>query len=474
MSCAAELEHIGGMLSVGERWSDENDYSSGSHDSFDEVERELRVTAIHDPPYTEFHRLSNGSYRYDGYLFALWEIIAQELNLRYRIESPADGAFGNLDENGTWSGMVGELTYGRADVALAWVNMRPDRAEVVDYLDSQPVDTVRETFYIPKDLDEIPNFSEYIYRSLLKPLDSSVWWSLLASMFLLSIVLRFIMKANRRNSESSQTVKDMTWGSCLLAIVMTLVGQGWAKTPDSLAARTATISSWMLGLVIYTTYTTTLISFLTVDTVQRPISSLQEFSERSDWTLAVLPGHAVLNDWKESPNVHLRALVERSASGEGFLAINATPENIRKLVQPKVMIYASRTTLLNVIGNHTCRLVTLEDNAVYDVSRSFLAIAKGMPKLRTVVNDLLVRLHEIGVLSKLKNQWFFNSGENDACEEVDRALSFAETIPVMAVIVSGLMFSVLLLPLELGWAKLKEQYSVSQSCNLGLGVEWKI
>ena len=259
MNGTAKIEQIGSMLSVGQSWSRKTCPGSCDSCDFDDTGKEIRVTAIHDPPYMKIDQ-SNGSYSYDGYLFALWEIIAHELKLRYRIETPDVKAFGNLDENGNWTGMIGELAYGRADVSLSRLYIRADRAKVVDYLDSQPVDTVRETFYIPKNLDEIPNFSEYIYQSLLKPLDSNVWWSLLASMFLLSMILCFIEKANRKNSESSQTVKDMTWGSCLLSSYMTLVGQGWATTPDSLAGRITTIFSWVLGLVIYTTYTTNLIS----------------------------------------------------------------------------------------------------------------------------------------------------------------------------------------------------------------------
>ena len=456
MSYTAELEHIGSMLSVGERWSEDNDYSLGSHDSFDGTERELRVTALHDPPYVEIHRLSNGSYRYDGYLFALWEIIAHELNLRYRIESPADGGYGNLDENGTWSGMVGELTYGRADVALSWLFLRPDRATVIDYLDSVAVETEKETFFIPKTVGETYDMSERMYRSLLKPLYADVWWSVLMSMIVLSIVFRLSLNANLKRAENSQTVKEMTWGSCLLSIFMTLVGQGWAKTPDSLAARTATIFSWMLGIVIYTTYTSNLTSYLTVDIVERPISSLEEFSKRSDWTLAVQNGHAVLNDWKVSPDQHLRGLFERSASGEGFLAISATQEIIRKLAKPKMMAYASRPSLLNLLGSHACQMVTLEKNAMYEINEGFLTMAKGTPKLGAAINGLLRRLHGIGALSKLRNQWLSHSGENDACLQGDerQSLLFTEFMPVLAAIVLGLMFSVIFLALELGWAKL--------------------
>ena len=85
-----------------------------------EAASELRVTAVHDPPYVSVHTLPNGSYKFDGYLYDIWKIIAQTLNIRYRLTPVSDGGFGLLDGNGTWNGMVGDLAYGRADVGLTW------------------------------------------------------------------------------------------------------------------------------------------------------------------------------------------------------------------------------------------------------------------------------------------------------------------------------------------------------------------
>ena len=111
---------------VGRNWSAEAE---------DVLKREVRVIAINDPPYIAIHPQPDGSYRYGGYLFDVWQMIAEALDLRYRVVPLLDGGFGRLQENGTWTGMVGELAYGRADVGLSWLWMRKDRMQVVDYLD---------------------------------------------------------------------------------------------------------------------------------------------------------------------------------------------------------------------------------------------------------------------------------------------------------------------------------------------------
>ena len=39
----------------------------------------------------------------------MWDIICEELNLKYRMLPPAATGFGALLANGTWTGMVGEM-----------------------------------------------------------------------------------------------------------------------------------------------------------------------------------------------------------------------------------------------------------------------------------------------------------------------------------------------------------------------------
>ena len=451
------IEQIGNMLSVGMRWSDETthtpDLLSGSDSAFKEQARQLRVVAIQDPPYTAYKRLSNGSYHFEGYLVDIWEIIAQRLNLRYKIEPLVDGGYGNMDENGTWSGMVGELAYGRADVMLSWLYLRPDRTAVVDFIDSVAVESVKETFYIQQRSGDASVLTKDLFQSLLKPLGTSVWWALIASMLVLSVVLRVIIRAGHAKSERRQTVTEMTWSSCLLSSFMTLVGQGWARTPDSLAARTVTIFSWMLGIVIYASYTTNLISHLTVVTVDRPIASLKEFSESSDWILAMQPGHGVLNDWKLSRDVYLKMMYEQVIARSGFLAITTSQESINKLAQPNVMAYTSTRMLFSLLGNRACKMVTLEEPATYQTSSGFLAMAQGMPTLHAAIDKLLTKLHELGVLWRLKWKWVKDDGAGIGCdsEEDSHALSVIEFLPVLVVAGLGLVVSVLLLVAELMW-----------------------
>ena len=379
------------LLSVGRNWTAE----SGPIQ-----ERELRITLVQDPPYISYHQLTDGSYRYEGFLYDIWKIIAQSLNLRYRIVPLLTGGFGRLDENGTWTGMVGELAYGRADVALTWLRYTKPRSAVIDYIDAIPIDKSEDTFYLSKNVDEA-GLTGDMFNSLLKPLHTHVWLVLLGTLLVLSLVLRgsthFIRADNNRVTD------EMTWTTCLFSSFMSLVGQGWPSIPSSLSGRTVTIFTWLLCIIIYTSYTANLISHLTVVTVDRPINSLRDFARQSDWMLSMYPGHIVVSSWKESRNPYERELYQRVMS-ENVIPFDVTKESALRFLQPKVLSYADLNGLFFLIGDKACNLIPLYDGPVKGLD-NYIVIRKGLDQLRRQLNEAMRKTNEAGIHQQLKGRW---------------------------------------------------------------------
>ncbi|XP_043211999.1 glutamate receptor 2-like [Amphibalanus amphitrite] len=243
----------------------------------------LRVVAINDFPYISVEQRPDGSVTFSGYLFQLWQIIAEELGLSYEMAIPLVPGYGSLSDNGTWMGMVGDLAYGRADLALATLVSTPARAAVVDFLDEVPCASATSTFLIRRDTAVTPPLSSAVFAGLLRPLGADVWWTLAAALLALSLVLRLSLRFNSARAEDGRLVRDMGWGSCLLAVSMTVVGQGWDRTPQSLAGRIATIFSWFMGFLIYMNYTANLISFLTVETSAGDPAGALVAAARGSW-----------------------------------------------------------------------------------------------------------------------------------------------------------------------------------------------
>ena len=395
---------LGGLLSVGRDWSLE-------HFGRPYQRHELRVTAIHDPPYLSIRARSDGSFSFEGYLLDVWETVAHQLGLRYRIAPLLDGGgYGNLDANGSWTGMMGELVGGRADLALTMLYMRSDRAAVVDYVDAVSVGSTSYTFLVRAGSRRPVTLDSFV--SLLRPLHGHVWWALLAALLVLSLAFGVLLTATRRRAAGwGAPDAPPTWGSCLFSSFALLVGQGWPTTPGALSARTAVIFGWALNIIIYNSFAATLISHLTVSGGEdRPLHSLREFHAAPDWTFAVDPSIGVMNQWKESGDPYQRDLYQRSASRQGFIALNLTRQSQWQVMQSRVMSYADRHKLSYYLGTSVCDLVPLLAGPV-EVSNNYMVMVKGRDRLRRAINQALRRMKETGLLSRLQRKWINLSGK---------------------------------------------------------------
>ena len=450
------MEAIGRLLSVGRTWSEEGPFEVES------LDEELRVVAFHDPPYTSVVQQEDGSFHFDGYLYDVWKTIAHKLHLSYRMVALENGGYGSTDLNGTWNGLVGELVYGRADVALTWVTMRQDRAQVVDYLAAVSLAPGQYTFHVRQGSGGIPSVTLGMFSSLLKPLHTDVWWTLLASLFVVSVVLRFALRYNHEHAESRQTVEDMTWGSCLLFSFMSVVGQGWAITPDSLAARTATTFSWVLGILMYANYTANLISHLTVTEVHKPISSLREFSEQSDWKFATEHGVGPLNDWRVSIDPYERMLYHRVINKERYIELDGSVEAARSALQPNVLSYTDISNIFFTVGTEACIAVPLFDRLPVK-SKNYMMMAKGKEKMHGAISQMMLQLNEAGTISRLQTQWL-KSGK-DMCDAPAgfTELSLGDVFPVLVLVPLTVICSLSILGLEWLWAKYNIRQRTSAS-----------
>ena len=457
------MERLGSLLSVGRRWSGPSAGRDPPEDG------ELVITTVHNPPFVLVQPREDGSYRYDGYLVHLWRIIAHELGLRYRIEPLLSGAYGSVDENGTWSGMVGELAYGRADVAVTGLYLRQDRATVTDYLDSVPVARSFSTFYVRAGRSEgIPPLTVGMISSLLQPLHMNVWWAVLASLFVLSLVLRLSLRFGGSGRHSSawnardaqvtregtrRPVEEMGLGSCLLFCFTSFVGQSWPELPVGTPARLVAASCWALRIIIYTSYTANLISYMVVHSVDLPIRSLKEFAEQPGWRLAIQPGHAIFNDWKRSRDRYERELYRRSVTRQGFIEINYKGDSILDVVQPKVMTFVNFDKVVYALGPEVCNLVAMPGLPVKSKD-IFMAISKRRPQLRRSINRILLKIKETGMLAEIKGRWIKSKDEMCTMISEYQQMSLGGVLVVLLIIPASVVVCMALCAAEWAWFRL--------------------
>ena len=78
------------------------------------------------------------------------------------------------------------------------------------------------------------------------------------------------------------------------------VPQGWASTPSRASPWLVMMAARLMSFLIYVEYTATLVAVMTVLQTRTDVSSVQEFVQRSDWSILIMRAVAYSSDWKVS------------------------------------------------------------------------------------------------------------------------------------------------------------------------------
>lgn len=114
---------------------------------------------------------------FKGYCIDLLDTLATSIGFDYNISLVPDQRFGNLVENGSWTGVVRELLEKRADIGLGSMSVMAERENVIDFtIPFYDLVGISIMMYIPPvDTD---------YFRFLNVMERDVWLSILVSYFL--------------------------------------------------------------------------------------------------------------------------------------------------------------------------------------------------------------------------------------------------------------------------------------------------
>uniref|UniRef100_A0A8C4QTL6 Glutamate ionotropic receptor kainate type subunit 5 n=1 Tax=Eptatretus burgeri TaxID=7764 RepID=A0A8C4QTL6_EPTBU len=154
------------------------------------VNRTLIVTSIVENPYLmlkENHKQLRGNDRYQGFCVDLLQEIAAILRFRYAIRLVSDGIYGAPEPNGSWTGLVGELIQGKADLAVASFTITAEREKVIDF--SKPFMTLGISILYRVHVARKPG-----YFSFLDPFSPAVWLFMLLAYLAVSCILFLVAR----------------------------------------------------------------------------------------------------------------------------------------------------------------------------------------------------------------------------------------------------------------------------------------
>ncbi|XP_059902785.1 glutamate receptor 2-like isoform X1 [Gadus macrocephalus] len=407
------------------------------------------VTTILEAPYVMLKKnseLFQDNDRYEGYCVDLAAEIAKHCGIRYQLRIVGDGKYGARDaETKIWNGMVGELVYGKADIAVAPLTITLVREEVIDF--SKPFMSLGISIMIKK-----PQKSKPGVFSFLDPLAYEIWMCIVFAYIGVSVVLFLVSRFSPYEWQleepedgalplTTESTNEFGIFNSLWFSLGAFMRQGCDISPRSLSGRIVGGVWWFFTLIIISSYTANLAAFLTVERMVSPIESAEDLAKQTEIAYGTLDSGSTKEFFRRSKIALFDKMWQYMKSAEPSVFVKKTPEGVLRVRKSKGKYAYLLESTMNEYIEQRKPCDTMKVGGNLDSKGYGIATPKGSP-LRNAVNLAVLKLNEQGLLDKLKNKWWYDKGEcgsgGGESKEKTSALSLSNVAGVFYILVGGL------------------------------------
>ncbi|PFX27300.1 Glutamate receptor 4 [Stylophora pistillata] len=442
--------------------------------------RRFRIVVIKAAPFMMSRTEENGEVVYTGYCIDLLNELARNLKFTYEIYFTPDGFYGAETDNGTWNGIIGELLYKHADMAVADLTITEHRETVVDF--TVPYMFYTEEMLLKKTLSN----GKVDLLQFMNPFDSHVWFATLASLVIISFAVFFINYLSPygyKDENGRGTAEEFSFSNSVWFALSCMLQQGADYSPRSLSEvinmkpfpitsihypanskqQTGRILAgcyWFTILISVSTYTANLAAFFTVKNAESPINNLKDIV-KSSYQVGVVQSSSTYEAFRRSKYDTYQTIWNRIKAADDVIK---SYEQAAQLVREReeYVFIADGPGLRHVANQPPCDLTVVPG----------LTTAKGL-SLALQANDphtayftlAILHLHENNFLETLKRKWW--DTENGCPEEQETALSrkrigLLSMLGVYVVLGVGIVVAFLTLLVEIFWSKRSKQIVLSK------------
>ncbi|XP_059097759.1 glutamate receptor ionotropic, kainate 2-like [Tigriopus californicus] len=431
----------------------------------------LRVMTRIEQPFVTFTKIKDGAEpigndRFEGFCVDLLEHIAELVGFNYVIELIPDNNYGALDlSTGEWNGLVRELMYDNADLAMGAMTINFAREAVIDF--TKPFMNLGISI-----LYKIPSGKPTRLFSFMNPLAVEIWLYVLAAYMLVSFTL-FVMArfspyewnnphpciTENEVKENQFSVSNSFW-----FITGTFLRQGSGLNPKAASTRIVGAIWWFFTLIIISSYTANLAAFLTVERMITPIENDEDLAKQSEIAYGTLSGGSTMTFFRDSKIDVYKKMWNFMENHQPSVFVTNYDEGISR-VKRGGYAFLMESTMLDYVVQRDCNLTQI--GGLLDSKGYGIATPKGS-KWRDHLSLAILELQEKGTIQMLYNKWWKNTG--DVCTRQDKSkdskanpLSVKNIGGVFVVLLCGLSLAIVVAVLEFCWNSRKNAQSDHQS-----------
>ncbi|GFT02465.1 lig_chan-Glu_bd domain-containing protein [Nephila pilipes] len=366
-----------------------------------------------------------------------------KLGSDYEVVTPTDGQHGVELSYGNWTGIIGMIYRGEADIGIGNLGVWDNRYRTVDF--SYPYSTAGLHFCLLKSSNRVELFSFY------RLFDFYTWMFLLGSLFLTAIVI-FMISKDRGN-----------FPSIILYLFGSFLSQALILHKQIRKWKIIFLSWSVFTFIMSAAYSGALLSFLTLPSEGKTVETFRELSEavaKDSHRLYALRGALHVPFLKSSLDEHLKFLGNMIEKNNWFFSPDEMTHNpLKKKDSPD-----NKTRIDVVLGPEY--IFKLLYNVGDFKSKVFISIDKPISGTIAIafrkgfccsseVNKILTRIVNAGIYEKLLKEeslryWFSLTSEErrEMQTAVDRSLSMHDLAGAFALLSVGLLISFLVFLIE--------------------------
>ena len=412
---------------------------------------DYKIVTIQDAPFVfveeTFDIYGRKHYCYKGFLINLLQTLAEDLGFTYHLYTVPDNLYGSFDnDTNRWSGIMAELVEHQADMALSAMTITPKRESYVDfthrYLDYS-ISLAMKNF--PSEVDRF---------AILRPFSSGIWLSLALAFCIISVSLYFtnnhnlndhkecgkIQKANRLNDH---TLLGSFWfvytGSVKQSSDMILL---------TMSSKVLTGIWWFFMLIVLALYTATLLAYLTVEHLKKPINNFEELIDEKNghkynFTYGTVIHTSYFDFLKERSekeaiefeiqNVSSTSKTSTSIEAEMFKnvklhSVDSAEAGFRKLISQSenenfAFLFDTAAVTYHLLNDAACQITTMQETTFH--KGYGLAVPQGEhlgsnhKDLRNSLNMKILEYQYSGLFDRFERIWWdYHTPHADNCRKI--------------------------------------------------------
>ena len=355
---------------------------------------EFQAETMHEPPYVvaDMEKLLGREQTQIGGIWGeIWHgTLEKTMNFSTLIKPSPDLQWGSVDDDGTWNGIINGLIQNRTQVGLTSFYFTHARGLVADF--SPAITEGTDQMFI-----KYPG-REASWTTYIEPFDFNLWVSLF---FLLLFMIVCLALTYSLGPEKDLNPDSFQFLNSFIVICGSQVGQGSWLDPKSLSSKIVFLTSFLFGVILITSFSAKLISFLTVIKLTLPFTSLKEIQGTS-YGIGSVRGTSILDNFLYAPPGSIeQAVAEQKIRKDPSTMVGSIQEGLEKAKKEKYA-FVWTTDVIFEMNKDNCDFL----NIPYDVDKGLIAMAwsRNLPH-RHFFDFFINKMKETGQLDRILKKW---------------------------------------------------------------------